>query len=151
MLMLKIEFIMEDILEKKEKLTGFELGSIKIYFNGDSYILKDSKYYFMVFVSAIELLSCICHFYSFPNKNQLKFIFCDSSFHLKLKRLNDNLSEFYIMNYCAGQFNQLEILQSVYEACKKLYTSYKNQMEENNFFLIDMNKLLNDFEAKFNV
>lgn len=46
MLMLKIEFIMEDILEKEEKLTGFELGSIKIYFNGNSYILKHSKYFF---------------------------------------------------------------------------------------------------------
>lgn len=55
--MLSIEFFLDDFIDDNYRdITGYELGDIKITLDKKDYVLEDKKYYFMVFVSAIDIL-----------------------------------------------------------------------------------------------
>lgn len=143
--MLSIEFFIDD---NYRDITGYELGNIKIILDKKDYVLEDKKYYFMVFVSAINVLDSVYHFYPSENRST-KFYFADSSFYLKINRLDKDIAEFYRMDKYIGTFSDREILFSIYEACNNLYLQYKNHMDEKNFFIVDMKKSLKNFTNKF--
>lgn len=97
----------------------------------------DKKYYFMVFLSIIDLLDCIGAFYKI-NKNKIRFYCADSSFYIDLNRLVDGKISVKVLDIPVGIYDEMKFIIKLYEACNNFYEIYKDKFEEKNCILKDI-------------
>lgn len=132
--MLNIRFFLDD---DDEIITGFELGGIEIASTENYYILRDKNYYFMVFLSIVDLLDSIGTFYKMK-KEKTRIHCADSSFYIDINRLTDNKISVNVLDISIGVFDELDFVAKMHEACNNFNAIYKNKFDENNHILRDI-------------